>query len=119
VAALLEASAVRGAWICWPLRWLVSLPRSAAPAGSRLALLKAALAQRGGVSQLLGISCAAEALPAVLRVLRTQLGVLPPDPFQPKTCHGHVRPPPGGGAFTRDQFTKNLKWLNWKFFGFT
>ena len=71
--------------------------RSAAPAGSRLTLLEAALAQRGGVSQLLGISCSAEALPAVPRVLRTQLGVLPPNPFQPKTCHGHVRPPPGGG----------------------
>ena len=33
-------------------------------------------------------------LPAVLRVLRTQLRVLPPNPFQPKTCHGHVRTPP-------------------------
>ena len=50
-------------------------------------------------------------LPAVLRVLRTQLRVLPPTPFQPKTGHGHVRPSPWGWSFTRNQFPRNLKWL--------
>ena len=134
VAALREASSAR-AWGRDPLRWLrlaaaqlreasaASEPFAGSPRfgsggnacggcdcaarGVRSACASWCPLRRLRLAAAASISCGLE-LPAQLRVL-------PPTPFQPKTGHGHVRPSPWGWSFTRNQFSRNLKWLNWKF----